>query len=99
MSADSLKSAYELAMERLEAGDREQGVKAKSLTDAQKARIAELRAEGRAKLAEFEILHVKNREATQGDPEKLAEVEEHYRIDCGRAESQTESAVQQVKDG
>ena len=97
MTDDALKSAYELAMERLEADDREQGVAAKSLTDAQKASIAELRSEGRAKLAELEILHGKNREATQGDPEKLAEVEEHYRIDCARAESQTESAVARVK--
>jgi len=97
MSDDSIKSAYELAMERLEASDREQGVTTKSLTDEQKKKIAELRAKGRAKLAELEILHGKNREGTAGDPEKLAEVEENYRIDCRRAESQTESAVARVK--
>ena len=97
MSDNSMKSAYELAMERLKAEDRKQGVTATSLTDAQKKKIAELRAEGRAKLAELEILHGKNREGTAGDPEKLAEVEEHYRIDCRRAEAQTESAVARVK--
>ena len=99
MSNDSLKSAFDLAMERLQAEDRDQGVTAKPLSDEQKKRIAEARAEGKAKLAELEILHGKNLAATQGDPEKIAETEEHYRIDRERAESHTESAVARIKNG
>ena len=55
MSDKPLKSAYELTMERLRAKDREQGVEQQVLTDAQKAEIARLRQETKAKLAEIEI--------------------------------------------
>ena len=68
MSDDKpLKSAYELAMDRLQAEDRKSGVEqAKPLTDAQKESIAELRRQARAKRAEIEILHAKAR-AAAGD--------------------------------
>jgi hypothetical protein len=65
MPDEPLKSAYELAMERLKAKDREDGiVEEKPLTAPQKERIAELRLEAKAKLAELEILHRKNLAAT-----------------------------------
>ena len=99
MSDDKpLKSAYELAMERLNRQDREAGVEpARPLTDEQKRRIAELRRETEAKLAEREILFQKDLSAAAGDPEKIAELEEHYRIDRRRAESSLESAIARVK--
>lgn len=99
MADEKLKSAYELAMERLRAGDRKRGVEPdKPPSDSQKARIAELRQEARAKLAEIEILHRKQR-SLEAEPEKLAEIDEHYRIDRARVESQLEAAITRVKRG
>ena len=61
MSDDSLKSAYELAMERLKNRDAADGVEAtKPLTPNQKKTIADLRKRAQAKLAELEILHGKD---------------------------------------
>ena len=95
-----LKSAYELAMERLKAKDRDEGVKASGpLTGAQKSRIAELRQEAQAKLAELEILHKKNLAGTRGDPDEVKKIEDHYRTDRSRVESRLESAIARVKRG
>ncbi len=91
-----LKSAYELAMERL----REQGAaEPQPLTDEQKQEIAQLRSEARAKLAEMEIMHEKERAEAGPEPEKLQELEEHYRIDRKRVESGLESKVTRIKRG
>lgn len=99
MSDDPLKSAYELAMERLEATDRESGVEApRALSEAQKTRIGDLRAEARAHLAQAEILYRDRRTATQ-DPAELAELEEHYNIDRRRIESDMEGKIEQIKAG
>ncbi len=95
-----LKSAYELAMERLKARDREEGVEeSKPLTRAQKDEIARLRREAEAKLAEMEILHRKDLEAAGADPEKVADLEEKHRKDRARVESRLESAVARVRAG
>ena len=95
-----LKSAYELAMERLRAEDREAGVEEpKPLTDGQKKEIARLRQEAKAKLAELEILHRDAVTAAGDDAEKLLKVEEQHRIDRERVESRLESAVARVRRG
>jgi len=94
-----LKSAYELAMDRLKAKDVSEGVEeATPLTKAQKNRIAELRTEAQAKLAELEILHRKNVAGTS-DPAALAKIEENYAIDRGRAESRRESEIAKIHAG
>src|ERR1043165_6999707 len=63
------KSAYEIAMEKLKARDREKGVaEAKPLGAAEKARIAEIRTQARAKLAEMEILWKSERLKLMGAP-------------------------------
>jgi hypothetical protein len=93
-----LKSAYEIAMERLRAKDRENGVpERKPLTSAQKKEIARLRKEAKAKLAELEIMHRKDLESEQGDPEKLRKIEEHFEIDRGRIESALKSDIAKIK--
>ena len=51
------RTAFELAMERLRKQDEEAGVETRSVTDAQKASIAEVRNFYEAKLAEAEVLH------------------------------------------
>ena len=57
MSDDAPKSAFELAMQRLQQKDKEANVGDRPLTDAQKAAIAEVRQVFTAKSAEREILH------------------------------------------
>lgn len=93
-----LKSAYELAMERLRAKDRSEGVaEEKPLTDEQKREIARLRQEAKAKLAELEILHRKNLAAAGGDPAEVAKTEENYLRDRARIEERMETKVKQVR--
>jgi len=101
MSEDGpLKSAYELAMERLQTQDREAGVdESRQLTDEQKRTIADLRQTVKAKLAEMEILYGKDRVSVQAEPEKLTEMEERYATDRRRVESSLESAIRRVRQG
>jgi hypothetical protein len=100
MPDEPLKSSFELAMERLKAKDRAEGVTDdKPLTTAQKERIATLRLEAKAKLAEVEILHKKNVAASGADPVALAKLEENYATDRGRIDSRLESAIAKVKRG
>jgi hypothetical protein len=97
-----LKSAYELAMERLRDRDREQGAEeSRALTGEDKAEIARLRQEATAKIAELEILHRQQlyAAAAAGDPKKLEELEERHRIDRGRVESALETAIARVRRG
>ena len=95
-----LKSAFELAMEKLRDRDRREGGEGVGeLSARQKRRIAELRRAAQAKLAELEILHRGRRAAVQGQPEELAKVEEHYAIDRRRVESKLESDIARIKRG
>ena len=91
------KSAYELAMERLTAQDRAEGIKTRPLTDAQKKEIAGIRQKAKAALAEVEILRDKSISQAQGDREKLAQIDEHYLIDRKRIESRQEDDVARIK--
>lgn len=93
-----LKSAYELAMERLRARDRAEGVAEKApLSESAKRKISKLRNDARAKLAEIEILREKEMRTTADDPEKLREIEEHRAIDRRRVEDALRSAVDRVR--
>ena len=100
MSKDApLKSAYELAMERLRKNDREAGIEeSRPLTAAQKKKIADLRVKAKAELAELEILRHKRLEDAAADPVKLQEVEEHEAIDRKRVESRLEASVKKVRE-
>jgi hypothetical protein len=98
--AEKLKSAFELAMERLQRQDRAEGVaRSKPLTAAQKARIAELRQEAQAKRAELKILREKRFAAVAADPEKLREEEAHYETDLRRVETWLEEQLAAVRKG
>lgn len=95
-----LKSAYELAMERLAADDRESGAGARRvLTDEDKARIGEIRRNATAKLAELEILKQDQLQAAGDEPTKLHEIEEHYKIDRDRIERTRDEAVERIRRG
>lgn len=91
-----LKSAYELALERLQAEDRKEGRSHRALSEDQKTRIREMREEARAKLAELEILHRKN--LAGAAPDAVAEIEQHYQIDRERVESRMESEIRKIKE-
>ena len=99
MSDDApLKSAYEIAMERLRAEDRAAGTeKTAPLTKKQKARIAELRAATKAELAQLEIM--RKQDLAGADPGKVAELEENYLRDRRRAQSALEEAIARVRSG
>jgi hypothetical protein len=95
-----LKSAYEIAMERLRERDREQGIEESApLSEEQKQEISRLRRDAESRLAEIEILHRKALAEVGPEPEKRAELEERYRIDRRRVESGLESAIARVRKG
>ncbi len=91
------KSAYELAMERLRAADREAGVAEETpLTDAQKAAIADCRSLYASRLAEREIFF-RDSLAKTVDPAKREGLEREYRIDRERIESDREKALEKIR--
>lgn len=92
------KSAFELAMERLKAADRAEGVEEAPLTEGQKAEIAEVRRVASSRLAEREILF---RDALKKelDPVSRERLEEEYRVDRQRIEADRDRAVEKVRRG
>jgi hypothetical protein len=90
-----MKSAYELALERMEA----QGIerpREEALSGATKLGIAEARRGTEAKLAELEILH-RDQLARQNDFAGREELEEQYRRDRERAISDGEARVAKLR--
>jgi len=92
------KSAFDLAMERLEAADRESGVKETSLSGVQKEAIAEARRVAASRLAEREILF---RDAMKriADPAEREKAEDQYRIDRKRIEDDRDRAIESIRGG
>jgi hypothetical protein len=90
------KTAYELILERLKRKDRAEGKAERALTDAQKAKIAELRKVYEAKLAEREILHQSERRKA-ADPEALEQLEEDYRRDRERIAGERDRKLDEVR--
>ena len=95
---DEPKTAYELILERLKQKDKAEGVSERPLTDAQKARIAELRKVYEAKLAEREILHQSDRRKA-ADPEALEQLEEDYRRDRERLAAERDRKIDEARAG
>lgn len=96
MTDEAPKSAYELAMERLRRKDREAGVEERPVTDEQRAAIADVRKRYDAKLAEREILHESERRKAR-DPEGLEKLEEDYRRDRERLQSERDRKIEDVR--
>ena len=93
--ATGMKTAYELALERLEA----QGIerpREEALSDADRERIAEVRRQAEAKLAELEILH-RDKLGKLADPVKIAEQEEYYLLERRRIEGDAERKVAKIR--
>jgi len=96
MADDELKSAWEIALEKL--GAREEARPA--LTEEQKERIAEIRRRWKAKRAEREILHCEEllRARLRGDPEEVRRIEEEYVRELRRLEEKEEAEVRAVRE-
>ena len=98
--SDKLKSAYELAMEKLTRKDKESkpgSTVRQKLSAKQKEKIAEIRREIQAKLAELEILFKSERRTARGDPERMEKIEEAYRRDRERLLSRQEERISEVR--
>ena len=93
--APGMKSAYELALERLE----KQGIKRPEdspLTDDDRRAIADIRSRAEARLAELEILR-RDKQAKSGDPVKRQEEEEHYKIERRRIEEDRDRKIEAIR--
>jgi len=93
---DTPKSALEIALARLRQKDAERGEQAASLTDEQKARIAEVRQAAQAKLAQEDILY-KASLAKTWDPEARAKLEAEHRLDVQRINDDAERKIEKVR--
>jgi len=95
--ASGMKSAYELALERLE----KQGIerpREEAFGDELREKIADVRRKAEAKLAELEILH-KNRLKTIFEPAKRQEEEEEYVRERRRIEEERERKIAELRQG
>jgi len=92
-----MKSAYELALERME----KQGIerpREESFGDELREKIAEARRRAEAKLAELEILH-KNSMKSAYDPTQRQEDEEEYLRERRRIEDERDRKVEELRKG
>ena len=96
--ADKPRTAFELAMERLRAEDREAGTKEIPLTKKQKDAIGEARRIATARLAEREILF-KDAMKKTADADARAAAEREYQIDRQRINDDCEKAVEEIRRG
>ena len=92
------KSAYDLAMERLETADRESGVKEAPLSGVQKEAIAEARRLAASRLAEREI-RFRDAMRKTADPAERDKAEDEYRIDRKRIEDDRDRAIESIRGG
>lgn len=98
--SDAPKSAWEIALEKLQKQDRERGETGPaSLSAGQKKSIAEIRARFQARMAEAEILHRSNQAKAAGDAAALEKLEEEFRIERRRIEDQREREVAKTRSG
>ena len=91
-----MKSAWELAMERLDAEDPEAG---KALTDEKKAELAEIDAKYDAKIAERKIFLEKAlNEVAEGDnAEEVANLQRQIIDETSRLEEEREHAKEKAR--
>ena len=90
-----MKSAYELAMERLNAS----GEESRTLSDEQKAEIADIEKKTKAKTAELEIMHKQNLEKVMGDPQALHGLECALHEQLQKVNDQAEAEKDAVRAG
>lgn len=93
--ASGMKSAYELALERLE----KQGIdrpREEGLSGEMKEQVAEIRRQTEAKLAELEILH-RDSQRKAVDPVKRQEAEDNYVRERRRMEDDRDRKIAKLR--
>src|SRR5512140_1137807 len=93
---DKPKSAFDLAMERLNAEDRESGAKETALSAGQKEEIAEARRIASSRLAEREILF-RDAMLKTLEPDDREKAEAEYRVDRQRINDDCERAIEGIR--
>jgi hypothetical protein len=93
-----LKSSFELAMERLRQKDAESGITVRTLTDAEKAQIAEIRSVYEARLAEAQVMH-ESRIRQVPDPSAREALEGELRAERERLVNERERKIEKVRAG
>jgi hypothetical protein len=96
MSEDTPKSALELVMERLKKKDAEAGVQESTITDEQKAQIAEARNVYEARVAERRIMFQSQTSAVF-DPAELEQRREELRRDLAQFESDRDAKISKIR--
>ena len=96
--SDQPKSNLEIVMERLRKKDADAGVEEAALTDQQRAEIAEARSIYQAKVAERRILH-QSALATVFDPAERDQLDELFRRDLERFESDRDARIRRIRAG
>lgn len=90
------KTAYELAMERLRKKDEDAGIERQTVTDAQKAAVAEIRNIYEAKLAELEVMH-QGRLRSMFDPAERAAIQEAHGRERARLTAEREAKIEKAR--
>jgi hypothetical protein len=93
-----MKSAYELAMERLRKQDEEAGVEQRPLTEAQRMAIAEVRNFYDAKMAEQDVLQ-QSRLRKTFDPAERETIEAELRRDRERLTGERDAKIEKIRRG
>ena len=96
-NSKGMKSAYELALERLE----QQGIerpREEALSEAEREQVAEIRRRAEAKVAELEIMHG-DRLAKLGDPLAREEEQRRFRHEKQRVEENRDRKIAQIRQG
>jgi hypothetical protein len=91
------KTAYELAMERLRKKDADAGIVHESLTDEQRAAIAEVRQVAEARTAELKILH-QSAMAAVFDPTERERLDTAHRADLQRVADDRERKIARIRE-
>ena len=98
MTNQSPKSAYELAMEKLEAQDQVTGEASAELSPEQIQAISNARQDYEAKLAECKILHQSQMVSTFA-PSAREELEARYRRDLSHFEAERDKKIDKIRQG
>lgn len=93
-----MKTAYELAMERLKKNDEAAGIETRPLTDEQKAEITEVRSVYKAKIAQEEVLHDSNLRATL-DPAEREVLQQRLRRERERLTADRDAKIERIRRG
>lgn len=93
-----LKSAFELAMERLRRKDEEAGITSRPLTDAEKASIAEVRSFYEAKIAEQQVMH-ESRMKRVADPGERDLADAEWRAERERLVAERDRKIEKIRTG